>query len=285
MTKSEGTKRKFKAVKTVKQLLSVYKSARPWSNIDKKGFDLNKFRVEESEHRTIHDFPALNPVGKIYSNAYDQNSYAKNLLGNVLSPSDYYFFTNPDSNDSVITYFSVHTEESKKAAIEMGYKEIKVSHLTHTHQIPLISTSTNTSSHISSTITLNGDSSISLPKIQNLKIYKSSPGEKFAVSIVRAFEVKYQYKMTDRDSNFHFSSPCLKWTNDLRRSHGLTYTNNPFFHWCTVYYAVKFLCKNTKPEDITYNSRELRSLAVKSKKKKSGLNWYDFVVEELKAIE
>ena len=60
MTKSKDTKRKFKAVKTVNQLLSVYNTARPWWNIGKKGFDLNKFRVEESEHRTIHDFLALN---------------------------------------------------------------------------------------------------------------------------------------------------------------------------------------------------------------------------------
>ena len=76
----------------------------------------------------------LNPVGRIHSTSFDSNTFQNHcsILGGILSPSEYSFFYNHDDPES---YFSVHNEEAKQAAISLGYTEIKVKHYTHPRQI------------------------------------------------------------------------------------------------------------------------------------------------------
>ena len=145
----------------------------------------------------------------------------------------------------------------------MGYKEIKVVHMTDKHQIPPIKIESDDSG-INDTST-NGTSTpndtILLPKNTRLQIFKSSPSEKFAVSLVRAFKEYYQYKSNDSDTKYLKASPCLKWTKSLRESNNLQYSGNPFLNWCKMYYTVKILMKGTPPEEILNSSSSLKEMA------------------------
>jgi len=254
---------------------------RSWSiPAGKTSFDAYKFRSNELDHRTKLEFYKLKPVGKIFSHHYGKKptSEKENFLDEILSPSEYTFFVQINDDKShegvggIKRCFSVHTEEAKKTAIQMGYREIKVYHLTDTNQIPALE-------NISEPQFSDTGEELILPRNKKLKIYKSHSKEKIAVSIVRAFEEHYIYK-NDNDA-IEKASPCLKWTNELRHKHKLMYDNHPFYQWCCTYYAVKFLNEGMKPEEIMTNSSDLRRLSVQKANKPKDVNWYEHVINQL----
>ena len=259
----------------IEKLRVLFKSLRPWSfPAPKENFDKYKFTVEESQHRNANDFFKLNPVGRIHSTSFDSNTFQNHcsILGGILSPSEYSFFYNHDDPES---YFSVHNEEAKQAAISLGYTEIKVKHYTHPRQIPLLHTS-------SSTKSVNPETDNFVPPTnKNLIIMKLNTGEKFAKMVVRAFEENYYYK-DSANGNILKASPCIMWTKSRRKEHGLSYKDDPFYNWCCSYYAVKFLLKEQELDDIKLSQKKLMELArnnVPSKQPKQ--NWYDFLVDKL----
>ena len=103
----------------------------------------------------------------------------------------------------------------------MGYREMKVYHLTDTNQIPVLENPSEPQ------FSDEGEEVI-LPKNKHLKIYKTNSKEKIAVSIVRAFEEHYIYK--NDNGAIEKASLCLKWTNELRHKHKLMYDNHPFIN-------------------------------------------------------
>ena len=135
----------------------------------------------------------------------------------------------------------------------MGYKEIKVAHMTDKHQmIPPIKIKSNNSRNNNTntdSISTTNDT-ILLPKNTRLQIFKLSPSKKSAVSLVCAFEEYYQYKSNNSDTKYQKASLCLKWTKSLRESNTLQYSGNPFLNWCKMYYTVKILMKGTPPKGI-----------------------------------
>ena len=262
-------------IDSVSQVIEIFRKKRQWALYDDNRFDIYKFTLEETKHRSSYDFCDLIPVGRIHSTKFGANTNY-NPSSSVLSPKGYSFFIDENNLDSC---FSVHTEDAKKSAIDKGYVEIKVRHYTHPTQVPVLK---NTTMCPISHILPNGQEFIP-PKNKSLKIYKLEKGEKFAQSVVCAFEENYYYKLSDSDPSFLKASPCLLWTKELRKKNGLLYTNNPFYSWCTAYFAIKIVLKDQNVKDIKHCQRELKEIGTNYSKgkKKSSENWHQYLLKSL----
>ena len=276
---SEATSPTIVCIESANEAIEMFRKKRQWALYNDNRFDMFKFILEETKHRSKYDFSELKPVGRIHSTTFGSHIAGTNTnpVSAILSPKGYSFFIEKDNFESC---FSVHTEEAKQSAIDKGYVEIKVKHYSHPTQIPVIKNSSNYTS--SPDILPNGEEFVP-PKNKSLKIYKLYKGEKFAQSVVRAFEENYYYKITDSDPNFLKASPCLKWTKDLRKKNGLLYTNNPFYSWCSAYLAIKIVLKDIDVKDIKKGQRELKEMGTtySKGKKTTNQNWHEFLLEQL----
>ena len=86
-------------IDSVSQVIEIFRKKRQWALYDDNRFDIYKFVIEETKHRSYYDFCDLFPVGRIHSTKFGANTNY-NPSSSVLSPKGYSFFIEENNLDS-----------------------------------------------------------------------------------------------------------------------------------------------------------------------------------------